>query len=139
MSEKEPGSKPEYFPTMSGTFMGYKPQWKLQQPWGGIFKAKKIEEGQDWTDVSYTQVRGRISVRLPDGTETPVGVPFPRHQPGILETIFMCGYEQAMALAWTFAAHMAANGYEVEVRAEEYELKYDIKAKLYEGPKAKAA
>ena len=48
----------------------------------------------------------------------------------------MCGYEQALALAWTFAAHVASVGGEIEVRAEEYELNYDIKAKLFEGKKA---
>lgn len=137
-AEPETPAKAEYFPTMGGTFSGFKPQWKHRGDWGESINKRhlKMEGGDKWTDVSFVVIRGGLAVTLPDGQQVPVGVPFPRHMPGILETIFMCGYEQAMALAWCFASHVAAAGGEIEVRAEEYTLNYDIKAKLCEAKKA---
>lgn len=137
--QPEPAAKDEFKgPTMSGNFMGYKPQWKHHGEFGkGINKALlKLEGGDDWTDVQFLIHRGGLAIQLPNGTQIPLGIPFPRFMPGVLETIFLCGHEQAMALAWSFAAHIAAAGGEVEVRAEEYQLTYDIKAELYEGKKA---
>ena len=133
----EPEKPPEYFPTMSGTFMGYKPQWKHAGIVSQVGNERLgLTHKVGWHDVPFQIHRGSVAVRLPSGDVVPLGIPFPRHQPGILETIFMCGYEQAMALAWSFAAHVAALGGEVEVRAEAYKLNYDIKAKVDDGKKA---
>lgn len=125
-------------PRMSGTFSGFKPQWKH----GGIFgesinkRTLKMEGGDEWTDVPFVIHPGGMEIALPDGTRVPVGIPFPRFQSGVLATIYLCGHAQAMALAWSFAAHVESAGGEIEVRAEEYRLTYDIKADLYEGKKA---
>lgn len=135
-----PAKEKDTGPRISGNFMGYKPQWKHCGFGAAVNKGLlKMEGGDKWTNVPFTIHRGGIAVQLPDGTQIPVGIPFPRYQPGVLETIHLCGHEQAMALAWSFAAHIASVGGEVEVRAEEYELTYEIKAKLYEGKKAEQA
>lgn len=128
---QEPKPKPEWCPTMHGNMAGYTPQWKHRGP---VSKALNkylvaLEGGDDWTDVPYTVIRGAVSIKLADGSYVPVGIPFPRALPGILETIGLCGREQAMALAWSFAAQAAAAGAEIDVRAEAHELIYDLKAK----------
>lgn len=124
----------KYFPTQAGTFLGYEPQWRHKQPYGSLNKqlAPKVKGGDIWTKVPFTIFRGQFHIELPDGTVVSVGVPFPRASAGILETIFMCGWEQANALAWDYAAHAAAIGAAIEVRVVDYEIKYDIKARQLE-------
>lgn len=133
--EQEPTKKDEWCPRMSGTMVAYKPQWKDRGAFGESINKRFIglQDGKEWRDVPFTIIRGGASVTLPDGREMPLGVPFPRHMPGIHETIYLCGHEQAMALAWGFAAHVAAAGGEIEVRAEAFSLEYEVKAKPYEG------
>ena len=63
------------------------------------------------------------------------GIPWPSFKGGILETIFLCGYEQAQALAWSFSADLASRGYHMGVRVKEYKVKYDIEVFEVEGPK----
>ena len=41
----------------------------------------------------------------------------------------LCGYEQAMCLAWGFAAVQAAEYKHCEVRVQAYSVQYDIKAR----------
>lgn len=131
---KKPLPEPEHCPTMGGTCMGYKPQWKHADVVSQVGNERLgLTQKDGWHDVPFQIHRGNVAVRLPSGDIAPLGIPFPRHQPGILETIYMCGYEQAHALAWSFAAHIASLGGRVEIRAEAYELKYDIKAKIYRG------
>src|SRR5574341_1504161 len=119
VTETEP--KPENCPTMSGTFSGFRPQWKHKSTWGLVNrKTFGLEGGEDWTDGPYITTRGLLVIKLPNGAEIIAGVPFPSHLPGILETIDFCGYEQAQALAWWFAAMVASIGAQVDVRVEEY-------------------
>lgn len=137
--ESETPAEKEHFPTMSGTFHAYQPQWKHRGAFAEAINKRtlKMEGGDDWTNVPFVVNRNTPSyMTLPDGRQVAVGVPFPRFMPGVLETIFLCGYEQAMALAYTFAAYVAADGGEVEVRAEAYTLNFDIKAKAMEEKKA---
>ena len=127
----EPVEADDWPEKSAGTFNGYKPQWKHANIWGPANKKfLKLEGGDDWTDVQYTVHRGGLAIRLPDGSEVLVGVPFPRVLPGILETIGLCGKAQAMALAWNFAAHVQACGGDIEVRAEHHRVKYDIKSQV---------
>ena len=116
---------------MSGTMHGYEPQWKHATPFSSITNKKflNLEGGEDWTSVKYAVHRGGLFIRLPDGSEIAVGIPFPRAMPGILETIGFCGEAQAMALAWTFAAYVQAAGGDVEVRAKSMEIVYEMKAR----------
>lgn len=131
MTEPEP--KPEYCPTMSGTFSGYQPQWKHKSTWAKVNEnIFGLKGGDDWADVPYITTRGGLVVKLPNGQEVIAGVPFPRELPGILESIGFCGYEQAQALAWWFAALVATTGGHIDVRVQEYRLHYDLKAKLAE-------
>lgn len=122
-------------PRMSGNMSAFKPQWKNRGMFAEAINKRLLglEGGEKWRDVPFTVIRGGVSVRLPNGQEVPLGIPFPRAMPGIFETIYMCGHEQAMALAWSFAAHVASAGGEVEVRAEEYTLRYEIKTELFKG------
>jgi len=60
---------------------------------------------------------------------SPDGVPQPSYNAGVNMTLDLCGYEQAQALAWTYAAHAIANGQRIKVRIQEYEVVYDVKAK----------
>ena len=48
---------------------------------------------------------------------------------GISITIGLFGKAQAMALAWQYAAQAAAAGHDADVRVQEYEVVYDIKAR----------
>ena len=125
----EPEVVKEALPTQAGTFSGYLPQWKHDPTWG-VALNKRVgfgEGGEDWTDIPVTIFRGGVAMRLPDGREVPVGIPFPRRCPGVLETINMYGYEQAMALSWSYAAHADAVGATIKVRVKEYRVHYDIK------------
>ena len=56
------------------------------------------------------------------------GVPYPEFNRGVLIAIWLCGYEQAMCLAYRFAAAEAALGRKCKVRVREYRVEYDIKA-----------
>ena len=124
-------TKSEWLPTMGGKFYGYQPQWRHSGLWAPANKKYlKLEGGDEWTNVQYIVTRGAMLMRLPDGSEVPVGVPFPRVLPGILETIGLCGEAQALALAWNFASYVQAAGGEVEVRAEAHEIVYDLKARV---------
>lgn len=70
------------------------------------------------------------------GDRHPKSIPFPLACGGALQESGMCGYEQAMALAWRFAADYKAEEFgKIEVRAAAYEVRFDITAwKLDEGP-----
>lgn len=121
----------EWGPTMTGKLFGWKPQWRHAVLWAAPNKKfLKLDGGDEWTNVQYTVVRGGLSIRMPDGSEVLVGVPFPQVLPGILETIGFCGEAQAQAMAWNFAAQVQAAGGEVEVRAECHEIVYDLKARI---------
>ena len=92
----------EWLPTMGGTFHAYKAEWLD----GGEWKPVPVEEGPD-------------------------GVPYPDKLRGALSSVIgLLGKEQALALAWCFAAHMVARGRTVQVRALDYEVVYDLKARV---------
>lgn len=96
--------KPEYCPTQNGTFTGYTPEWKLPD---------------GWSPMPIKSIIGK-------------GIPFPKQFGGILETIWLFGYDQAKALEYQCRAHCASIGQTVETRIAEYEITYDIKAKRIE-------
>lgn len=121
--------------SMSGNFRAFKPQWRHREPFGKtINESIGLRSEREWSDVPFVTVRNGVAVRLHDGTELQVGVPFPSRLGGLLDTMGLCGHEQATALAWVFAAQLASVGGEVDVRVEEYELKYDLKAELASAP-----
>jgi hypothetical protein len=100
--------KPEYCPTQQGTFMGYKAEFRMSRH--GV--------SSDWKPVMTKDV-------LP-----PKGIPYPKLGGGILSTINLNGYHQALALGYCFAASCEADGHEgIEIRIVDYEINYDIKAK----------
>jgi hypothetical protein len=78
--------------------------------------------------VPVTIIRGGVIAELPNGQEVRWGIPFPHIGAGVLETIYMFGYEQAQALAWSWAASAESCGATVEVRVKHFRLHYDIKA-----------
>ena len=90
----------EYAPTQSGTISGYQPECCIDDVW------KKIE------------------IHPKEG-----GIPADKFSGGVLNTIGLCSYEQANALAWIFAADYAARGKPITVRSKRYEVSYEIKAK----------
>jgi len=101
MSEEESDTE-EYCPTQNGNIVGYRPEFLMES------------EG-DWREVG-THV-------------SKCGIPGDRYYSGILNTIGLFSYEQAMAVAWTFSAEAAAHGESCEVRVKEFIVTYDIKAK----------
>lgn len=114
-------------PSQRGTMTAFVPQWKNSETWGAALnKRLGYDDGKDWTNIHVTTFRGGVALQLPDGREIPVGIPFPRFFPGILESIHMFGYEQAHALAWCFAAQAGAVGGAIEIRVKEYRLDYSI-------------
>ena len=92
----------EYCPTRGGRIAGYMPQ--IRHALG------------EW-------------VNMPISVGALGGVPYPRDTGGVLETIGLCGYAQAHALMWMYAASHAGDGTKIEVRVQEYRIHYDIKAK----------
>lgn len=87
-------------PTRQGTYTAYEPQWLNKETWQ----------------------------RIPT-TNAPGGVPQPLLCGGVNAELFLFGYEQAQALAWTFSALAAAEGKHIEVRAQPFEVIYDLKAR----------
>lgn len=98
----------EWCPTQNGKFIAYEPEWRY---------ASK-------PDSEWEPVPRRKEFDRPD-----LGAPAPLSFGGICDTICLCGYAQANALAWLFAAKMEARGESVDVRAEAYEVIYEIKAR----------
>jgi len=59
-----------------------------------------------------------------------ISVPWPSFCGGVLQTVYLYGYEQAQAMAWFHAACEAGRGnYVPEVRVQAYEINYEIKAR----------
>jgi len=103
--------KPKYCPTQNGSFTGYRPEYRMID---GDTKT-------DWKTLPTK--RGLYSK----------GAPYPKDFGGILYTIGLCGYNQAKALAYDFAATAEETGAsKIEVRAVAYEIFYDIKAERIE-------
>lgn len=95
--------KIEHCLTQHGTYRAYEPEWRFKDG--------------EWETVPTIQ------------GNSPIGVPPSRFIGGITSTIGLHGYEEAMALAWWHSAVAANQGQTIEVRVQEYEVKYDIKAK----------
>src|SRR4030067_2262915 len=89
-------------PTQSGEFIAYQPEWL---------------DGEEWKRIptSRTPFNG--------------GVPDPLLFGGIVSTINLFGYAQAWALAWTYSAFAMANGQEVKIRVQAFDVKYNIEAR----------
>ncbi len=100
--------KPEYCPTQNGTFLAYRPEYRLRDSY------KK----QEWKPVPITKGRG--------------GTPFPEQFGGIMSTIHLFGYAQAKTLMWSWSALAEERGESVDVRVVEYKVAYGIKAKRVE-------
>jgi hypothetical protein len=124
----------EWIPTQGGETTAYKPQWRHNPEWGYRLNVTRGFEGRkdnEWTDIPVVILRGGgVHIECPDGRSLPVGVPFPMLCGGVMETIYLYGHEQAQAMAWSFAAHAAGVGAEIEVRVQAYELHYSIKARV---------
>jgi hypothetical protein len=95
---------PDAMPTMGGSFLGFLPEY-LE------FKSNK------WLPIPIETVNH------------PMGIPFPKFGGGILSTIYLYGYEQAHALAWSFAAYLKSLGKNAKVRLVTYDIEFDIKAR----------
>jgi len=96
-------------PTRSGTYTAYEPQWF---------------DGTEWK-------------RIPTATVNDLsGIPYPLMCGGITLELGLFGYEQAQTLAWAAAATMAAQGKTIQVRAQEFEVHYELKARAVEEDKS---
>ena len=96
----------EWCPSINGTCQAYMPQFYDL-------------ERKAWRDVP-TAESGRF------------GVPFPIGQGLLFQHMGLFGYEQAWALAWSYAAWSASQGVAPKVRVQKYEFVYDIKARRTE-------
>ena len=94
-------TKQEWCPTQGGTYLAYIPEWLDKDIW------KEIPTHEDRRN----------------------GVPQPRYNGGINSTIGLMGYEQASAIAWTWAASAAREGVHLKIRLQAYDVLYDIKAR----------
>jgi hypothetical protein len=99
----------EWTPTRAGSYTAFEPQFwdKNQNKWRPI------------------------PVKRPHRWE-PAGVPQPLLCGGVNVELGLHGYDQAMALAHWFAADAAAEGLHIEVRVQEYDVRYDLKARKVE-------
>jgi hypothetical protein len=119
----EPNVVKEAIPTQAGTMSAFRPQWRHSREWGKALNERVgFKGGADWTDVPVTIIRGGVIAELPNGQEVRWGIPFPHIGAGVLETIYMFGYEQAQALAWSWAASAESCGATVEVRVKHFRL-----------------
>jgi len=91
----------DYCPTQGGTFRAYAPE--------------VLHEGE-WTAIPIKTVGSN-------------GVPYPALFGSVAQTIGLCGYSQAMCLAYGYAAVQEAEGHKCEVRVQAYYVEYDIKAR----------
>lgn len=108
----EPMVKHDYCPTQGGVFTAYVPEYF---------------DGKEWK-------------RIPT-QNAPVGVPLPLMNRGVMDAINLFGYEQAQAIAWSYAA-FSVSSYDMrktEVRVQAYEVFYDIKARKIDVSPAKSA
>jgi hypothetical protein len=100
MSKKDKEIK--WCPTQGGNTVGYNPQYK--------------DKYDDWRAVPTMQNSD--------------GIPASKFRTKAIHDLGLFTYAQAQALAWTFAAFTAAEtGIDIEVRVQEYEVVYDLKAR----------
>lgn len=93
----------EWCPTRNGNYTGHKPEY--------------LGEDGNWHAIP-TKDAGQN------------GVPQPLACGNINAELGLFGYEQAWALAWQFAAQIAAQHFAVpKIRVAQFEVVYDIKAK----------
>jgi hypothetical protein len=92
----------------SGTFTGYKPYYRDSHT-----------EDSKWKLVPYQHEfsNGGVNVRK---------IPFPLWNGGVLQQIWLLGFEQANAIAYIFAADAEALGNSIEVKVEAFTVKYSI-------------
>ena len=101
----------KWCPTQAGTFTAYKPEWR--------------DKNGEWKDIPIVRLTPRQGY----------GIPRPRFGASdVAAAIYLHGYEEALALAWQYAAYEAAEGNKVDVRVQSYEVVYDIKARKIESP-----
>ena len=108
LNEQREGVEARWFPTTAGTGTAYAPEWR-----------KRGKDDAPWQRVPTEQipvVLGR-------------GVPPPLFMGNAIAMIGLCGYEQAQALAWLWAAHHAALGINVDVRVSAFDLQFEVKAR----------
>jgi len=89
-------------PSQNGSFPAYIPEWR--------------ETGTDWRAIET------YSSTIEKG-----GVATPRAFSGIHDTIGVYGYEQAAALAWSFAASAQASSKTISIRLRVLSVNYEIK------------
>jgi hypothetical protein len=110
MSEEE-----KWVPTMSGTTTAYLPEYCE-----GIW----VDGEMRWTNWK----------RLPTADGGVHGIPYPRFEGGMFRTIGLFGYEQAQALAWSYAAQFEAQlpsgpTHQVKTRVATFEFVYELKSR----------
>lgn len=94
----------DWCPTRVGEFKGYQPEWL---------------DGDKWRPI-------------PVQSDSMCGAPFPSLLGGVLATIGLFGYSQAMAIAWHYSAIKEARGDVTAVRVSACDVIYDIKANKME-------
>jgi len=92
----------------NGNFIGYKAYFRFKYP-----------EDNKWELIPYKQSYA------PEGVFT-VGIPYPMWNGGILQQMYLLGFEQANAIAYSFAAKAEATGKSVEIKIEPFKVKYSI-------------
>ena len=101
MNEEDKKPKIDWCPTSSGTTTAYLPEYFA---------------GGEWK-------------RIPLDTDQPAGVPPPKHKGALYRHLGLMGYEEAMAVAWWFAAIYKADNYQrVGVRLQKYRFIHELKA-----------
>jgi len=94
----------EWCPTQEGRYTAYKAEYC---------------EGVTWKSIP--------TERNKNGT----GFPYPDFLGGISKQVGLCGFEQSKAIAWAYAACFAGVGAKIpKTRVIEYEVKYNIKARI---------
>lgn len=93
----------DWCPSHSGESVAYKPEY-----FDGV---------DGWKEIQLTKAENQI------------GIPAPKHLGELYSFIGLHGYEQAMALAWWYAANHRATGYSsIKVRVQAYKFMYSLKA-----------
>ena len=101
MNEENKKPYMEWCPTMGGSTTAYTPEYL---------------EGEEWKEIIVIK-------------DASTGIPPPKGIGSMFGIVGLLGYEQAMAIAWWFAAtHKAEKDERVAVRLQRHRFIYDIKA-----------
>ena len=101
---------------------------KKEREWTPIIAGNCTGYAPEFFDKDSGKWRQVPTHKVPTGK----GIPHPDFMGGVLMGIHLFGHSQAQALAWSFAAVHESFGKDIQVRVQDYDVVFDIKARKIE-------